>query len=195
MSSDYPRSLPAVSRIPRRRRNRAFPLGLSTIPMARMAHNGYDSGSPDRFPLHRRRWCLSRLPPRDHSTCPTRVMRRRPGRARLTIHFPRLPPPAKPGKPPASPGARALTALTAARRLEQSDQKPDRHNDHGAEQEISPQPADGIEAHVPDRWTSRRTDLRIFQGSRPIAARTTPTRIDSRISRPTTASGGPPKKR
>src|ERR1700694_1842111 len=37
--------------------------------------------------------------------------------------------------------------------------------------------------------------LRIFQGSKPIAASTTPTRIDSRISRNATASGEPPRKR
>src|SRR5229473_8055102 len=35
----------------------------------------------------------------------------------------------------------------------------------------------------------------IFQGSKPIAASTTPTRIDSRISRNATASGEPPRKR
>src|SRR6266404_4236081 len=37
--------------------------------------------------------------------------------------------------------------------------------------------------------------LTIFQGSKPIAASTTPTRIDSRISRNATASGEPPIKR
>src|SRR6266478_232461 len=37
--------------------------------------------------------------------------------------------------------------------------------------------------------------LTIFQGSKPIAASTTPTRIDSRISRNATASGEPPRKR
>src|SRR5438270_7011576 len=36
---------------------------------------------------------------------------------------------------------------------------------------------------------------RIFQGSNPIAASTTPTRIDSRISRNATASGEPPRNR
>src|SRR5258708_6037716 len=35
----------------------------------------------------------------------------------------------------------------------------------------------------------------MFQGSKPIAASTTPTRIDSRISRNATASGEPPRKR
>src|SRR5437868_14262023 len=35
----------------------------------------------------------------------------------------------------------------------------------------------------------------IFQGSKPIAASTTPTRIDNRISRNATASGVPPRKR
>src|SRR4051812_45206415 len=38
-------------------------------------------------------------------------------------------------------------------------------------------------------------ECRIFQGSKPIAASTTPTRIDSRISRNATASGVPPRKR
>src|SRR5664279_839918 len=37
--------------------------------------------------------------------------------------------------------------------------------------------------------------LRIFQGSKPMAASTTPTRIDSRISRNATTSGVPPRKR
>src|SRR3981081_1528702 len=37
--------------------------------------------------------------------------------------------------------------------------------------------------------------LRIFQGSKPIAASTTPTRIDSKTSRKATASGVPPRKR
>src|ERR1700720_201944 len=37
--------------------------------------------------------------------------------------------------------------------------------------------------------------LRIFQGSKPMAASTTPTRIDSRTSRNATASGEPPRKR
>src|SRR5487761_2656511 len=37
--------------------------------------------------------------------------------------------------------------------------------------------------------------LRIFQGSKPIAASTTPTRIDSRTSRNATVSGEPPRKR
>src|SRR3954451_19042699 len=36
---------------------------------------------------------------------------------------------------------------------------------------------------------------RIFQGSNPIAASTTPTRTESRISRNATASGEPPRKR
>src|SRR3954454_7076934 len=45
------------------------------------------------------------------------------------------------------------------------------------------------------RCTSSRMLLTIFQGSKPIAASTTPTRIDSRISRNATASGEPPRKR
>jgi hypothetical protein len=36
---------------------------------------------------------------------------------------------------------------------------------------------------------------RIFQGSKPMAASTTPTRIDSMVSRNATASGEPPRKR
>jgi hypothetical protein len=35
----------------------------------------------------------------------------------------------------------------------------------------------------------------MFQGSKPIAASTTPTRIDSRINRNATVSGEPPRKR
>src|SRR6202012_3846145 len=37
--------------------------------------------------------------------------------------------------------------------------------------------------------------LTIFQGSKPIAASTTPTRMDSRTSRNATVSGEPPRKR
>ena len=59
-------------------------------------------------------------------------------------------------------------------------------HDHGAEQEIAPQPAHGIEAHIPDVLDQPRTDSMIFQGSSPIAARMTPTRIDSR------SAGRPP---
>src|ERR1700722_13118441 len=40
--------------------------------------------------------------------------------------------------------------LPAARPAEQSRQQPDRDYDHGAEQEVAPQPVDGIEAEVPD---------------------------------------------
>src|ERR1700761_4484899 len=45
------------------------------------------------------------------------------------------------------------------------------------------------------RWNRRRMLLMMFQGSNPIAASTTPTRIDKRISRNATASGEPPRKR
>src|SRR5205807_2600863 len=45
------------------------------------------------------------------------------------------------------------------------------------------------------RWNRRRMLLIIFQGSNPIAASTTPTKIESRISRNVTASGEPPRKR
>src|SRR3984885_10484279 len=45
------------------------------------------------------------------------------------------------------------------------------------------------------RWNNKRMLWTIFQGSKPIAASTTPTRIDSRISRNATVSGEPPRKR
>src|SRR5258707_12964022 len=32
----------------------------------------------------------------------------------------------------------------------QPDQQPDRHHQGGAEQEVAPQPADGVESHIPD---------------------------------------------
>ena len=38
----------------------------------------------------------------------------------------------------------------AVLRFSEPDQKPDRHDDDGAEQEIAPQPAQDIEAHGPD---------------------------------------------
>src|SRR5215471_5035719 len=45
------------------------------------------------------------------------------------------------------------------------------------------------------RRNSRRMLSMMFQGSKPIAARTTPTRIESRIRRNATAGGEPPRKR
>src|SRR5947209_5549214 len=42
---------------------------------------------------------------------------------------------------------------------------------------------------------NRRMLSRMFQGSSPLACSTRPTRIESRIRRTTTASGGPPKSR
>src|SRR6195952_1988898 len=41
-------------------------------------------------------------------------------------------------------------ALAPARRAEHSRDQPDRNHDHGAEQEVPPQPADGIEAEIID---------------------------------------------
>ena len=77
MSSGYPRSLPAASPIHRRRNRVKAP----TIPMARMA-------------LTAGRQIASRfiagagvIAARATIPCPTRVMRRRPGRARSTIDF------------------------------------------------------------------------------------------------------------
>ena len=40
-------------------------------------------------------------------------------------------------------------SATAARRAEQPRQQPDRDHDHGAEQEVAPQPVDGVEAEIP----------------------------------------------
>src|SRR6185436_3823654 len=40
-------------------------------------------------------------------------------------------------------------SLSAARRAEQARQQPDRDHDHGAEQEVAPQPVDRVEAEVP----------------------------------------------
>ena len=40
--------------------------------------------------------------------------------------------------------------LSPARRAEQPRQQPDRDHDHGAEQEVAPQPVDGVEAEIPD---------------------------------------------
>src|SRR5580700_8660969 len=45
------------------------------------------------------------------------------------------------------------------------------------------------------RWNNKRMLWTIFQGSKPIAASTTPTRIDSRTSRNATVSGEPPRNR
>src|SRR5439155_13812028 len=39
--------------------------------------------------------------------------------------------------------------LSAARGAEQPRQQPDRDHDHGAEQEVAPQPVDGVEAEIP----------------------------------------------
>ena len=43
-----------------------------------------------------------------------------------------------------------LAGLASARRVDQPHDQPDRDHDHGAEQEIAPQPAHGVEAHVPE---------------------------------------------
>src|SRR3954470_21744454 len=42
-----------------------------------------------------------------------------------------------------------LGALPSARGAEQPRQQPDRDHDHGAEQEVAPQPVDGVEAEIP----------------------------------------------
>src|SRR5882757_2766950 len=44
----------------------------------------------------------------------------------------------------------ALRELASARRAEHPRQQPDREHDHGAEQEVAPQPVDGVEAEFPD---------------------------------------------
>src|SRR6185437_4114618 len=43
-----------------------------------------------------------------------------------------------------------LKRLAAARGSEQPRQEPDRDHDHGAEQEVAPQPVDRIEAEIPE---------------------------------------------
>ena len=85
--------------------------------------------------------------------------------------------------------------LSPARGAEQPRQQPDRDHDHGAEQEVAPQPVDRVEAEIPEPLEQQADAAQDFQGSKPIAASTTPTRIDSRISRNATASGEPPRKR
>src|ERR1700681_1813690 len=45
-------------------------------------------------------------------------------------------------RPPAS--------LTPARRAEHPRQQPDRDHDHGAQQEVAPQPVDGVKAEIPE---------------------------------------------
>src|SRR6267142_225887 len=40
--------------------------------------------------------------------------------------------------------------LSSARGAEHSRQQPDRYHDHGAEQEVAPQPVDGVKAEIPD---------------------------------------------
>src|ERR1700741_4205875 len=64
----------------------------------------------------------------------------------------------RPPEPNASPqptnrnciGCGPSLRSTPARRAEQPRQQPDRDHDHGAEQEIAPQPVDGVEAEVPE---------------------------------------------
>src|ERR1700737_291492 len=41
-------------------------------------------------------------------------------------------------------------SLSPARRAEHPRQQPDRDHDHGAEQEVAPQPVDGVKAEIPD---------------------------------------------
>src|SRR5215510_9441795 len=62
-----------------------------------------------------------------------------------------------PPEPNASPqptnrnciGCHPLRSATA-RRAEQARQEPDRDHDHGSQQEIAPQPVDGVEAEIPE---------------------------------------------
>src|ERR1700676_1186836 len=49
------------------------------------------------------------------------------------------------GRSPAFP-----ELLSPARRAEHPRHQPDRYDDHGAEQEVAPQPVDGVKAEVPD---------------------------------------------
>src|SRR5882724_13295594 len=62
----------------------------------------------------------------------------------------------RPPEPKASPQPTNCTRisccrfrLAAARRAEQPRQQPDRDHDHRAEQEVAPQPVDGVEAEIP----------------------------------------------
>src|ERR1700674_544671 len=41
-------------------------------------------------------------------------------------------------------------SLSSAWGAEHSRQQPDRYHDHGAEQEVAPQPVDGVKAEIPD---------------------------------------------
>src|SRR5712671_1346043 len=43
-----------------------------------------------------------------------------------------------------------LRKLSPPRRAEHARDQPDRYNDHGAEQEVAPQPVDGVKAEIPD---------------------------------------------
>src|SRR5262245_53023818 len=42
-----------------------------------------------------------------------------------------------------------VEGLSPARAAEQPRQQPDRDHEHGAEQEVAPQPVDGVEAEIP----------------------------------------------
>src|SRR4030081_1443989 len=46
--------------------------------------------------------------------------------------------------------ASLVRPLSPARGAEHPRQQPDRNHDHGAEQEVAPQPVDGVEAEIPD---------------------------------------------
>src|SRR3954464_12095344 len=63
-----------------------------------------------------------------------------------------------PPEPSASPqptncsciGCPLFEDLSSARGAEHPRQQPDRNHDHGAEQEVAPQPVDGVEAEIPE---------------------------------------------
>src|SRR5258708_4815054 len=54
--------------------------------------------------------------------------------------------------------------LSCARRTKQPGQQPDRNHDHGTEQEVAPQPVDGVKAEVPQPREQRRNALADLQG-------------------------------
>jgi hypothetical protein len=83
---------------------------------------------------------------------------------------------------------RALRVLSPARRAEHSRQQPDRNDDHGAEQEVAPQPVDGVKTEIPDPLEQELDAVDDIPGVES-------TRIDNRTSRNTTCSGEPPRKR
>ena len=82
-----------------------------------------------------------------------------------------------------------------ARRVHQPHDQPDRDHDHRAEQEIAPQPAHRVEAHVPDRADQAldaRDDVERVEAERRQHDADQDRQQDQRAS---TASGVPPRKR